>query len=184
MDALEAITQRVSIAQLTGPDVSDEQKTILAQAAMRAPDHAWMRPSRYLTIEGDARARLGQIFYEAQSAGKQLPDEKRQKMQGMLLRAPLVIVGITRVSEHPKVPRDEQILSTGAGIQNMLIAAHALGLGAIWRTGDMAHCQGVRAALGLADNEEIVGFLYVGHPNTSTKSVPVIDDPEFFTAWA
>ena len=80
MDALEAITQRVSIAQLTGPDVSDEQKTILAQAAMRAPDHAWMRPSRYLTIEGDARARLGQIFYEAQSAGKQLPDEKRQKM--------------------------------------------------------------------------------------------------------
>ena len=55
MDAIRAITERVSVAQLTGPDITQEQKEILFKAALRAPDHAWMRPSRYLTIEGEAR---------------------------------------------------------------------------------------------------------------------------------
>lgn len=183
MDAITAITERVSVAQLTGPAPTDEQKDILARAAMRAPDHAWMRPSRYLTIEGEDRARLGQVFFEAQLARGNAPEDKHDKLRNMLMRAPLVIVGITRITHHPKVPRDEQILSTGAGIQNMLTAAYAMGLGAIWRTGDMAMCEAVRQALGVKADEVITGFVYVGQINTSLKAVPPLVSDEFFTAW-
>ena len=183
MDALTAITGRVSIAQLTGPEVTDAQKELLFRAALRAPDHAWLRPSRYLTIEGDARALLGNIFLQSQPDSDSLPGDKRDKMRNMLLRAPLVIVGITRLQDNPKVPRDEQILSTGAGIQNILNAAWAMGLGAIWRTGDMAHCEGVRSALGLTDADVITGFVYVGQINTSPKPVPELDQSGFVSSW-
>ena len=101
----------------------------------------------------------------------------------MLLRAPLVIVGITHLEEHPKVPRDEQLLSTGAGVQNMLNAAYAMGLGAIWRTGAMAECEGVRKALGLRPDDVITAFLYVGHINTTPKPVPEVDLSEYVSAW-
>jgi len=183
MDAIEAITQRVSVAQLTGPEITPVQKEILFKAAMRAPDHAWMRPSRYLTIEGDARLKLGEIFYRSQCEKEDLSEEKGLKARNMLMRAPLVVVAITNIQEHFKVPRDEQILSTGAGVQNMLIAAHAMELGAIWRTGAMAECEAVKAALGLAEHELITAFLYVGHINTTPKAVPEVDLTAYVSEW-
>ena len=105
-------------------------------------------------------------------------------MRNMLLRTPLVLVAITQIHDHPKVPRDEQILSTGAGIQNILNTAHALGLGAIWRTGDMAHSDGVKQALGLADNELITGFVYIGLPNTAPKPIPDLNITDYVQAWS
>lgn len=183
MDAIEAITQRVSVAQLTGPEVTVAQKDILFRAALRAPDHGWMRPSRFLTIEGHARSTLGEVFLCSQDVDLNFSEEKRDKTRRMLLRAPLVIVAITRLVDHPKVPREEQLLSTGSGVQNMLNAAYAMGLGSIWRTGDMAHSEGVKRALGLTASEIITGFLYVGHANANLKPVPEMNIDEFVTEW-
>ena len=111
MDAIKNILERVSVAQLTGPEITAEQKEILFQAALRAPDHAWLRPSRYLTIEGDARQYLSEVYYQSLPDKDQLSDEKVKKMRNRLMRAPLIVVAITRIQEHYKVPRDEQILS-------------------------------------------------------------------------
>ena len=183
MDAIEALTERVSIAQLTGPDITASQKEILFKAALRAPDHAFMRPSRYIILEGDARARLSEIFYSQQAGREVLSPEKAKKVKTMLLRAPLVIVAVTHLEEHPKVPRDEQILSTGAGVQNMLNAAFAMGLGAIWRTGAMVDCHAVRKALGLGKYDVITAFLYVGHPNKSPKPLPDMPLSDYVTEW-
>ena len=65
MDAITAITQRVSVAQLTGPGPTDQQLQQMYQGAFRAPDHAWMRPWRYLTIKNEGLANLGEIFAQA-----------------------------------------------------------------------------------------------------------------------
>ena len=183
MDAIKAITERVSVPQLTGPDITMAQKETLYQAALRAPDHAWLRPSRYISISGDARSTLGEIFLQSTSEWESLSEERQQKLRGMLQRAPLVIVAVTRVQDHPKVPRDELLLSTGAGIQNMLTAAWALGLGAIWRTGDMVHSEGVRQALELTTDDVITGFVYIGHVNCTLKQPPVMLSTDFVSEW-
>ncbi|MBE0484353.1 MAG: nitroreductase [Bacterioplanes sp.] len=183
MDALHALQQRVSVPQLTGPNITNEQKQQLFKAALRAPDHAWLRPSRYVTIEGDARISLGQILLESQEDWTQLSKIKQEKLQNMPLRAPLVIVAICHVIEHPKVPRDEQLLATGAGVQNILNASWALGLGAIWRTGDMAHNEAIRTTLGLDKDDIIVGFVYVGHVNCTLKAPPELPQADFVRAW-
>lgn len=183
MDAIEALTRRVSVAQLSGPPITVAQQKVLFDAALRAPDHAWLRPSRYLMVQGDARERLGRVFLESTPGWQQLPEDKQQKLLNAPLRAPLLIVAICHVQENPKVPPIEQILSTGAGVQNLLTAAWALGLGAIWRTGDVAHNPEVARALGLTPQEQIVGFVYVGHMNTEPRPVPELDHADFVRDW-
>lgn len=183
MNAIEALTGRVSVAQLTGPDVTDLQLEIMFRAALRAADHGWLRPSRYLTVQGRERQALGQLFLECSANGQDLTEEQQQKLLNAPLRAPLVIVAISRVQEHPKVPRLEQLMSTAAGVQNLINAVWALGLGAIWRTGDVAHNRQLAERLGLDDNEHIVGFVYVGQINAVPKTVPELNLDEYVSAW-
>jgi nitroreductase len=184
MDAITAITERVSVAQLTGPGPSEAQMDILYQAAFRAPDHGWMRPWRYLTVKENGLVHLGSLFAEAGLQGNpELTPEKVAKLKNAPQRAPVVIVAIARIQENVKVPPVEQRLAVGAGIQNIVTAAYALGLGAIWRTGDMAYSDHVKASLGLQESEEILGFIYLGHVNCKLKKPPALIKTEFVQEW-
>lgn len=184
MDAITAITERVSVKKLTGPGPSAEQLDTLYRAAFRAPDHAWMRPWRYLTIKDAGLQSLGEVFAEACIlATPDLAEDKIEKCRNMPKRAPLIIVAIANIQPHVKVPAIEQRLAVGAGIQNILTAAYAMGLGAIWRTGAMAQSHHVQQSLGLTESEEIVGFVYVGHVNCKLKKPPVLDKEQFVQQW-
>lgn len=184
MDALTAITERVSVAQLTGPGPTQEQVELLYKAAFRAPDHAWMRPWRYLTVRGQGLLALGEVF--AAAGLKKAPDldeVKITKLKKMPQRAPLMIVAIANIQKNTKVPEVEQRLAVGAGIQNIVTAAYAMGLGAIWRTGEMAYNPDVKASLGLQENEEILGFIYLGHVNCKLKQPPELAIADFVQNW-
>ena len=81
------------------------------------------------------------------------------------------------------MPSIEQDLSAAAATQNMLIAAHAQGIGAMWRTGSMAYHPTVIEGLGLSERETIIGFLYLG---TNTGPIRTIVEPDinaFFREW-
>ncbi len=184
MDAITAITERVSVAQLTGPGPTEQQISTLYKAAFRAPDHAWLRPWRYLSIQGQGLEKLGEIFAEAGLIDNpELAGDKIEKLKKMPLRAPMLIVAIANIQPSEKIPALEQRLAVGAGIQNMLTAAYAMGLGAIWRTGIMATDQHVHASLGLQPNEEILGFIYIGHVNCKLKAPPVLEVADFVASW-
>lgn len=185
MDALQALHERVSVPRLIGPAPGAAQREALFKAALRAPDHAYLRPWRFLIVEGDSLVRLGELFGRAaQAQTRDLPPDALARYQGLPLRAPLVIIAIGRHVDHPKVPYIEQDLSCGAAVGNMLVAAHAMGLGAVWRTGELAYDPIVREGLGLAENEQIAAFLYVGHPAGMPKSVPQLEVKDFFRDWS
>ena len=83
----------------------------------------------------------------------------------------------------PVEPGIEQDLSTGAAIQNMLLAAFAQGVGAMWRTGAMAYDQSVMTGLGLSSQEKIIGFLYLGTINGGTRQLITPNLDQFFQEW-
>jgi nitroreductase len=58
-------------------------------------------------------------------------------------------------------------------------AAFAIGLGAVWRTGDFAFDANVNNALGLAADDQIVGFLYVGTPAVLAPTKPLKSGQQF-----
>jgi nitroreductase len=153
-------------------------------AALRAADHGQLRPWRFLLVAGAARQQLGELYLQAALAQEgELAAGRRDKLLAMPLRAPLVVVAVARCAAHPKVPAVEMLLSAGAAVQNMLNAAHALGVGACWRTGEMAYDPLVRAGLGLASDEQIVGYLYLGTPAAPLREASVLPVGDYFQAW-
>lgn len=183
-DAMAAVCSRVSVGDLTEPAPSLQQREQIFRAALRAPDHGQLRPWRFLWVEGDDRLRVGKIIaeVEAQCYGAQ-SEAQQKKSANRLLRAPLVLLIVARIVEHTKVPEVEQIMSTAAAVQNMLIAAHALGVGAMWRSGVVTYEPLLAEKLGLQNNERLLGFLYLGTPSGASKSVPTLEIDAFFSAW-
>ncbi len=185
MDALVALHQRVSITKLVAPGPDRGQLNQLFKAALRAADHGNMRPWRFLVIEGVALEKLGELFARVGKANK--PDitaAELERFKSMPLRAPMIITCIAKCQENPKVPRIEQIISAGAAAQNLINAAFALGLGAVWRTGDMAYDPQVKNALRVESTEEIIGYVYIGTPAVPAH-LPREQNPEdFFSYWS
>ncbi|WP_442756142.1 nitroreductase [Methylocystis sp. JAN1] len=178
MDALEAIDTRSSVSALAEPGPTDAQWAALLRAAGRAPDHARLRPSRFLIVRGEARRRLGDVLADALLAGEpEAPPEAVNRERQKPLRAPAILIVAATPKPHPKVPEIEQMLAAGAATQNVLLAAHAMGLGAIWRTGAPAYDPRVVAALGLPPQSRIVGFVYLGTPVAGAKRKDVGDAP-------
>ena len=163
MDAIEMLSNRVSVPVLLEPAPTKEQLEVMFKAALRSPDHAALRPWRFLLIEGEAREQLGELFVKAvRFKDDDLADDKAAKLQKKPLRAPMIIVAVAKTQSHIKVPEVEQIITAGCAAHSLLLAAYAQGLGAMWRTGEMAYDPVVKAGLGLQAHEQVIGFLYVG----------------------
>ncbi|NBT95474.1 MAG: hypothetical protein EBT47_10850 [Chloroflexi bacterium] len=81
------------------------------------------------------------------------------------LRAPVIVVVAVEPSTEPNVTLDEEIASGAAGVQNLLLAAHALGLAAVWRTGDSVRDEVVPTEFGFAKSSVIIGYVYLGYPD-------------------
>jgi len=185
MDALTVLHQRVSCPQLVEPAPTQHQMECIFRAVLRAADHGNLRPWRYLLIVESARKQLGELFVQAAASDSPgLSDAQKERIRAKPLRAPLIVVAIARCVDHSKVPEIEQIISTGAGVQNMLNAAYAMGIGAYWRTGSMAMHPQVTAGLGLEEGEKIVGFIYLGTPQGSLKPVPELRVSDYVETWS
>ncbi|MGO9785421.1 MAG: nitroreductase family protein [Stellaceae bacterium] len=176
MDALQALLTRRSPAQLREPAPDGPALQTMLDAAMRAPDHGKLRPWRFLVLRGDARARFGALMAESlkrrdPTATPPLLEKERVKP----LRAPLIVVVAAEIVEGHKIPAVEQLLAAGAAAQNLQLAAHALGFGAVWRTGAPAYDPFVKQALGFKVSDAIVGFMYLGTPDVHAPAAPAPD---------
>jgi nitroreductase len=187
LDALEAMMTRNSVPArlLVEPAPSEAELETILETAMRAPDHASLRPWRFLIIRGDARQKLGQVFADALCRRDPLADNlSREKELSRPMRSPLIVAVCAEVVEdNPKVPVVEQIVTVGAAAQNMMNAAHAMGYAAIMLTGKNARDPHVKQALGLQPKDEIVGFLYFGTPEGDIRPKRRPAAAEFVREW-
>lgn len=163
MQAIDALLKRRSAKTLTDPAPDEGALALLLECGARAPDHGRLRPWRFIVIRGAGRERLGklmagQLQRKLPTASAETLERERQKP----LRAPLIIAVAAVCNSTAKIPAIEQILAAGAAAQNMMLAATALGFGSMWKTGDVAYDDTVKAALGLQAQDAIVGFLYLG----------------------
>lgn len=159
---LEAIAARRSHKKLAAPGPSDADIETMLRAAAAAPDHKKLRPWHFVVLRGDSRATLGEAMASALVARDPAAEEARiEKERNKPLRSPVVIaVGARR--QDTKLPFIELIHATAAATQNLLLAAEALGYGAIWRSGEASRDHEVKMALGFGPNDELVGFVHLG----------------------
>lgn len=180
MTPLDTLLARKSHNKLASPAPTIEQVAIMMQAALRAPDHALLKPWRYKVFTGESLNQLGELFAKISLLNDpHLSKEQLNKIKLKPLRAPMIIVSIVKVVEHKKVPKVEQILSAGASAQNLIMAAHFMNIGAIWRTGDLAFSRELMNELDLTEDESITGFIYLGQELGDKKPIPVVDSSGF-----
>ena len=181
---LTQLQQRNSAPRLVEPAPDAAARREMFRAALRAPDHAWLQPWRFVVVEDSARYELGKVFESALLESNPEADEAaRDKARQAPLRAPLLVTIICSVTEHPKVPREEQLISSGCAAHAMLLAAEAQGYAGIWRTGNFARSARVNRALGLRSHEEIVGFLYFGSRKGQAKNLPNREPGQYVSYW-
>lgn len=143
---------------------------MLLDAAVRAPTHHLTQPWRFIVLRGDSLGELGAAW----AAGTAAQGKDATGVADKTLRAPVIICVIERPHLHnPKCVEVEEHFATGMAMQNILLAAHAMGLGAMIRTGPCATFDDVRTYLGVGDDELIAGLIYVGYPAPGDSERPM-----------
>lgn len=169
MDALEAILTRRSHGRTGVPAPSEDDLRRILEAGAAAPDHGELRPFRFTVLRDAGLEEFGRVLEEAYfrrctERGEEPVAGKAHKERTKLGRAPLVIVVWAQRQFDGKIAWTDQRDAAVAASTNILLAAHALGFGAMWRTGDPCEDPYVKEALGCREEDAIVGFLYIGTP--------------------
>ncbi|MGB8941682.1 MAG: nitroreductase [Streptomyces sp.] len=165
MEALACILNRRSVHRLTEPGPTQAQLETLEACAQSAPDHGRLRPWRMIFISGEDRTRLGTALAAAhRDTPEPPPAAVLARTAAKPLQAPLLITMIFRPVLHSRIPEWEQLASASCAAQNICLAAHALELGAIWRTGPLLQHPRLRSELDVAPGEQLLGWIYLGTP--------------------
>lgn len=164
-NALELLKTRTSpkAQDLVPPAPTEAQLNEMLTVAARVPDHGMMKPWRFIVLPKETRGALVERLVANFRAGNPNATEAEADKQRLRFgESPLIVTVVSKVASNPKVPEIEQLLSAGAACMNLLNAAHAMGFGANWLTGWAAFDKSSKELFGLADNEQIVGFIHIG----------------------
>lgn len=157
-----------------GPDGA-QIETIL-DAAGAAPDHRRLTPWRLVIVPAQKRPLLAEAF--AQALGErdsQATEAQLQEAREKAYRCPLLVAVIARLSPAlGSVPAPERLIAAGCALQNMLLAAHAMGFGAGLLTGRSLYSERLSQFFQLADAEQLLCFMAVG---TVVRGKPVTSRP-------
>ncbi|MFT4021629.1 MAG: nitroreductase [Acinetobacter sp.] len=175
--------QRQSVGHLVEPAPTRQQLDLAFEVALTAPDHHRLKPTRFVIIPQDQRIAFGQLL-SSSLADFEIDPVQIDRVKNHPLRAPLLVLALTELQDHPKVPHYEQILSSGAAVQNFLLSLQSQGFASIWRTGAVVESSTLKKALGLNERDLISGILYIG---TSDKHIPAREEvqvSDFVQYWS
>ncbi len=177
MDVMDAIRQRQSAGEMRPEPVPKAVIEKLLGAAVQAPNHYKVTPWRFVVLTGDGLKQLGEVM-AAVFHGKfptveaSALDRERAKP----LRSPLIIAVGVDLPADPRVLEIENICAAAAACENILLAAEGLGLAGHWRTGDAARDPEIKRFLGLAPEQHLIAFLYLGY---AAEAIPPRTRPGF-----
>lgn len=172
--------QHVSPKRLGEPGPNRVQVEKILTAAGAAPDHGLLTPWRLVIIPSERRHLLAEAFAEALvERDGEATEEQKQEAREKAYRGPFLVIVIARLDPalgptHPQ----ERLISAGCAVQNMLLAAHAMGFGAGLSSGRALYAQRTKLLFELAAGEQPLCFMTVGTvtKHKSSRSRPTMAD--------
>lgn len=171
---LLATRRSVPIPALVAPAPEGAELSQMLTEATRVPDHGKLAPWRFILFRGEAAAAIGAELADLAERRESQPlsEGRRAYEEARFTRAPLVVGVVSTAKPHFKIPEWEQVLSAGAATMNLIHAAHARGYGANWITEWVAYDEEAKALMGVAPEEKMVGFVYIGTPSETPSDRP------------
>jgi len=168
---LIASRQNVSPKRLVAPGPDQAQLDALFTAAAAAPDHGELTPWRFVIVPAGKRDLLARVFASALAErDPAATDVQFEAAREKAYPAPLLMLAVARLgAAEPDIPTPERLVSLGCAIQNLLLAAHAMGYGCGLTGGQALGSTPLRELFALGDGESAVCCVNVG---TVAKSKP------------
>lgn len=187
-DMLTQILSRRSVGPryLTGPDLTSEELEVLASAAAAAPDHGALCPLQLVHVPADQRAAMAEVFANAAlEADPEADAASLRSARDRAMAGPCLIAILARLTpDHPVVPVEEQWISVGAGLQNLLLAALSLGLHAKPLSGKRVRSRALRDAFRLSADTHLAAFVVLGRTSGPQTEKPRRKSAEILQIWA
>ncbi|MBN2078214.1 MAG: nitroreductase [Spirochaetes bacterium] len=152
-EVLRAISSRRSIRKFTGESAKEESIRLILEAGQWAPSGLNNQPWRFMVVDAfDTRERLAALTKYTR-----------------IVRECAVCIAV--FYHHPEgYDRDKDAMAIGACIQNMLLAAHSLGLGAVWLGEILNRKEEVARVLSTGSELELMALIALGIPAESPRS--------------
>ena len=166
MDVSDAISTRRSIKRFTSRSVTREEVEALLSAAVAAPNHRLTQPWRFYVLGPEARHAYGLVLGGRKAKKIEDPDAARAMRDTVAAEhraLPGMLIVAAAENENPEI-KEEDYGAVMMAIQNLSLAAVALGLGTHVKTGAVMSDPRARAAAGVKDNERIVAVVNIGEP--------------------
>ena len=174
MTPIDFLTGRRSASSLAAPGPSPAQLQQILRAAGSVPDHGLLRPFRFVVVESDGRDAFGKALAAAAAEHRPAsPQGALEKMHAKAFRSPTIVVVIASIKPGKIEPWEQRVTAACAGYAVVLGAA-ATGIGAVWKSVPFTRGAALTEALGLADSEEMLGFIHLG---TATTDEPLPQRP-------
>lgn len=159
----------VKFAAMIGQPIADADIEALLELANWAPNHGNTEPWRFWVYTGEGLVRF--CADHAQMYWEHTPEESRvqatyERLGEFHKQATCLIIAAMRRGENAKIPVMEELAASAAAVQNILLGAAALGIGAFWNTGGMALKQPMKDYLGLREEDQVLGLIYMGKTET------------------
>ncbi|MFK3741484.1 nitroreductase family protein [Massilia sp. TN1-12] len=156
--------RNVGLRRLDAPGPDDESLHRLLAAAAQAPDHGQVHPWRFIRIPAHRRPDLGEVFVEALAQREPGSDEAdRAAAYRKAFHAPCLLVAVcVDDPDAGAIATEEKLVSLGCAIQNMLLAAQALGFASGLASGGALDSPAMRRLLRLDAHERAICFIGFG----------------------
>jgi nitroreductase len=173
-----------------GSPPDDRALAQILDTATTVPDHGNLRPWRFAVVTGPGKQRLADALAEGLhlTRGADLPEAQVAKMRNKAFAAPCTVVLIASPHPDSNVPVWEQVASASCTGYAVVLAAIALGFGAVWKSAAVLDTPPVRSLFGLSEEERLLGWVNIGTPDHHAKRpvvpadlsalVTVIDDDQ------
>jgi nitroreductase len=182
--ALISSRQNVSPKRLVTPGPDAQQLQAMLRLAACAPDHGLLTPWRFIVVPQDKRHLLAEVFALAlidRDPGATL--EQIESAREKAHRAPLLMLAVGRLHKaEPDIPHVERLISAGCAIQNLILAAHAMGFGAGLTSGQAMTSVRLKTLFGLQEHELPLCCVNIGTVSKRKAAHRVRPEPSAFTS--
>jgi len=167
---LDLVSSRRSATILVEPGPSPSQLEGMLRAAGSVPDHGLLRPFRFVIAEGEARGTFGDALAAvAAELSPDAPAARLQKVRDKAFRSP-ALIAVVFSPKAGKIERWEQSATAACAGYAVILAAQALGVGAVWKSVPFTKGRAFCEILGFTEDEELLGWIHVG--TSPSEAVP------------
>lgn len=154
-------------------NIPEAQIWRILECANWAPTHGYTEPWRFVIFTDESKHQFAldhAEMYKAETPKELFKQVGYNKFISRAKTTSHILAIVNKRGVNPKIPEIEELQSTAMAVQNMQLAASAMGYAAYIHSGGMTFKDSMKSYLGFGPEDKVLGFLYLGVPNDDEKA--------------